>query len=200
MIPTDVAIVRTGTANLASVLAALGRLGAIPRVVEDAETVRTARRVVLPGVGHFGAAMQQLQAGGLADALRERLAAGAPLLAICLGLQLLAQGSDESPGTPGLGAIAGVATHLPDTVRVPQLGWNLVVPDQQGGIVQEGHAYYANSYALRETPEGWAAARTVHGTPFLAAIARGPQLACQFHPELSGRWGAALLERWWAAC
>ena len=200
MIPTDVAIVRTGTANLASVLAALGRLGAMPRVVEDAETVRTARRVVLPGVGHFGAAMHQLQAGGLADALRERLAAGAPLLAICLGLQLLAEGSDESPDTRGLGVVPGRATRLPSGVRVPQLGWNRVTPEQRDGLLQDGHAYYANSYALREAPTGWQAASTTHGDRFVAAIARGPQLACQFHPELSGRWGAGLLERWWAAC
>jgi imidazole glycerol phosphate synthase glutamine amidotransferase subunit len=196
----DVAVIRTGSANLASVLAALGRLGAVPRLVDDPDTLRRAPRVVLPGVGHFSAAMGQLTRGGLADAVRERIAAGAPVLAICLGLQLLAEGSDESPGTAGLGIVRGRATRLPDTVRVPQLGWNLVVPDQPGGVLQDGHAYYANSYALRETPEGWQAARTVHGTPFLAAIARGPQLACQFHPELSGRWGADLLARWWATC
>ncbi|MEZ4377832.1 MAG: hypothetical protein R3B35_06045 [Gemmatimonadales bacterium] len=108
MISTDVAIVRTGTANLASVLAALGRLRRHARVVEDAETVRTARRVVLPGVGHFGAAMHQLQAGGLADALRSELAAGAPLLAICLGLQLLAEGAMIATH-PGLGVLPGRA-------------------------------------------------------------------------------------------
>lgn len=196
----DAAVVRTGTANLASVLAALERLGATPRVVDDPAVIRSAARVVLPGVGHFGAAMAELDRDGLAGAVRDRLAAGAPFLAICLGLQLLAEGSDESPGTAGLGVIPGVASRLPDTVRVPQLGWNRVVPDQGAGLLREGHAYYANSFALRETPEGWAAARTVHGTPFLAAIARGPQLACQFHPELSGRWGAELLERWWASC
>lgn len=195
----DVAVVRTGSANLASVLAALRRLGAVPRVVEDAGAVREAPRCVLPGVGYFSAAMARLQALGLVEALRERAQAGAPLLAICLGLQLLGSGSDESPGMAGLGVIAARARRLPDGVRVPQLGWNRVVPEGDG-LVEEGFAYFANSFALREAPEGWQSAHTTHGERFVAAIARGPQLACQFHPELSGRWGAALLERWWAAC
>lgn len=200
MKPASVAVVRTGSANLASVLAAVQRVGAIPQVVDDADAVRAAQCVVLPGVGHYGSAMQRLTQRGLGDAIATHVASGAPFLAICLGMQLLATGSEESVGTAGLGIMPGSATRFGNEVRVPQLGWNQVHIDTSGSLVEDGWAYYANSYALRDAPAGWQAAWTTHGERFVAALSRGPQLACQFHPELSGRWGAALLERWWAAC
>ena len=90
-------------------------------------------------------------------------------------------------------------SDAPDGVRVPQLGWNWVEPGRNCQLLQPGYASYANSYALREAPEGWAAAWTTHGEPFIAAVERGAQLACQFHPELSGPWGQALLTRWLGA-
>lgn len=196
----EVVVVRTGSANLASVLAALGRLGATPRLSADADTVARADRLVLPGVGSFGAASRALDHGGLSAALADRVRSGAPFLAICLGLQLLAEGSDESPEASGLRLIPGRATRLSASVRVPQLGWNTVSPAGGTSILTPGHAYYANSYGLTDVPTGWEHAVTTHGEPFIAAIARGPQLACQFHPELSGRWGHDLLARWWATC
>ncbi|HET9064775.1 MAG TPA: imidazole glycerol phosphate synthase subunit HisH [Gemmatimonadales bacterium] len=196
----DVVVVRTGSANLASVLAALQRLGATPRLSSDVADIRRAERLVLPGVGSYGGAQSALARAGLVEAFADRVRAGSPLLAICLGLQLLAEGSDESPGVRGMGLIAGCATRLPDSVRVPQLGWNTVTTRDDTSVLRSGFAYYANSYALRSAPDGWSHATTTHGAPFVAAIARGPQLACQFHPELSGRWGHALLTRWWAAC
>lgn len=196
----EIVVIRTGSANLASVLAALRRLGASPRLSADPDEVRRADRLVLPGVGSFGAASTTLRRAGLADALTDRVRSGAPFLAICLGLQLLGEGSDESPEAIGLGLITGRATRLADTVRVPQLGWNTVTTSDDASVLRNGFAYYANSYAIREPPEGWSHATTTHGTPFVAAISRGPQLACQFHPELSGQWGHDLLARWWAAC
>ena len=121
--------------------------------------------------------------------------AGRPTLAICLGLQLLAVRSEEAPGTTGLGVLATAVTRLPDSVSVPQLGWNLV---RGGELVRDGHAYFANSYRLTQAPEGWRGVWADHGGPLVAALERGPQLLCQFHPELSGGWGHELLGRWLA--
>lgn len=196
--PLAVQVVRTGVANIASVLAGLRRLGAEPALTEDPQTVATATAVVLPGVGAFGAGMERLRAAELVGVLRERVAAGQPTLAVCLGLQLLCEQSEESPGVEGLGALPATVRRFPSTVRVPQLGWNEVVPQAEGGLLERGFAYFANSYRLDRAPAGWAWARSEHGGPFVAALERGAVLACQFHPELSGPWGAALLGRWLA--
>ena len=125
----EVTVVRTGSANLASVVAALGRAGRTPGLVDDAGAVARAERLVLPGVGAFGAVMARLVELGLVEALTERIAAGRPTLAICLGLQVLAEGSEESPGVAGLGVVPGRVTRLPGGVVVPQLGWNRVEAD-----------------------------------------------------------------------
>lgn len=193
---SEVVVIRTGTANLASVMAALGRCGARARISADPRDVDEAARLVLPGVGSFGAAMGTLRAGGLVEPLRRRIAAERPTLAICLGLQLLAEGSEESPGVGGLSVIRGCATRLPASVRVPQLGWNRVEAEPGCGTLSTGHAYYANSYRLTEPPEGWRVATTEYGGRFVGAMERGAVVACQFHPELSGAWGRGLIERW----
>jgi imidazole glycerol phosphate synthase glutamine amidotransferase subunit len=198
----SLAVVDTGTANLASVLAALRRAGAEPRVVRDAQSVATAERVVLPGVGAFGAGMERLRASGLAGALAERARAWRPVLGVCLGLQLLCRESEESPGVAGLGVIDAPVRRFGASaaLRVPQLGWNLVEPGPGCTLLTEGYAYFANSYRLEAIPPGWRGATTDHGGPFAAALegADGRVLACQFHPELSGAWGQALLARWLA--
>ncbi len=196
-----VTVVRTGTANLASVRAALTRAGAEVVVTDDPDVVARAERVALPGVGAFGAAREGL-AGGLDAALVAWLEAGRPFLAVCLGLQLLAAASEESPGVEGLGVVPAQVTRFSGrgadgaALRVPQLGWNRVTPTAGARLLTAGFAAYANSYKLDAIPAGWEGATSVHGDPFVAAIERGPQLACQFHPELSGPWGAALLSRW----
>ena len=191
-----VAVVRTGTANLASVLAGLRRAGADPAVADSPEDLEGAGRIVLPGVGAFGAAMQTLEESGMREAVRRWFADGRPALAVCLGLQLLGTGSEESPGIEGLG-VAGVrAGRFGEEVRVPQLGWNRIEPDGGSRLLEEGYAYFANSYRWETVPEGWTAAWSDHGGPFVAAIERGPVVACQFHPELSGNWGQDLLARW----
>src|SRR5213080_1531422 len=194
----DVVIVDSGVANLASITSGLGRLGASVAVTRDPAAVRQAPRVVLPGVGAFGAGMGALRAHGLDRAITDVAARGTPLLGICLGMQLLCQASDETPGVPGLGVIAGGCRRLPADVRVPHLGWNTVTAQSGGGLVATGVAAFANSYALRDAPAGWTAAWTTHGVPFVAALERLGVLACQFHPELSGAYGAALLQRWLA--
>lgn len=189
-------VVRTGVANLASVLAGLGRVGAEPVLTAAAADVRHADRVVLPGVGAFGAAMDELVRLGLVDALRERVQAGRPTLTICLGLQLLARTSEETPGAVGLGVIEGPITRFAGPVRVPQMGWNEVVPEPGSRWLTRGFAYFANTFKLDRLPDGWSGALADHGGPFVAALERGDVLACQFHPELSGPWGAALMQRW----
>jgi glutamine amidotransferase len=195
-----IAVVRTGTANLASVLAGLHRAGAAPTLCVDPDEVRSADRVVLPGVGAFGAARRELAAHGLDAALIERIEAGRPTLAICLGLQLFARSSEESPGVVGLSVVEADVTRLRVArgLRVPHMGWNQVVPTPGARFLQRGYAYYANSYKLDTIPPGWEGARSEHGAPFVAAIEQGDVLACQFHPELSGAWGEALLRRWLA--
>jgi len=196
----DVAVVRTGTANTASVLAGLMRAGAAPRLSDDGKDVARAPYVCLPGVGAFAAAMRTLDERGLAGALAERVREGRPTLAICLGLQLLFEGSDESPGARGLSVLAGRAERFPDTVRVPQLGWNRIEPDEGCRYLRAGHAYFANSFRLVERPAGYRVALARHAGDFVAAIEKDGVLACQFHPELSGAFGLQLLERWLRPC
>lgn len=193
-----VAVVRTGAANLASVMAALRRAGSRPAVVTSVEDVQSAVAVVLPGVGAFDAVMRQLREALLVQPLVERLRLGRPTLAICLGLQLFAEASEEAPGVAGLGVVQGSVTRFPSTVRVPQLGWNRVSTGPGCRLLEPGMAYFANSYRLRAAPD-WASATAEHGEPFVAGIEKGTVLGCQFHPELSGSWGQRLLQRWLAA-
>lgn len=190
----ETVIVPTGTANIASVIAALRRLGAMPALADSPAAVAGAARVVLPGVGSFGAAMTRLREGGFDAALRQRIEADRPTLCICVGHQLLFEGSAESPGVGGLGVIAATVERFPEGVRVPQFGWNAVRAQAGSAMFEDGHAYFANSFRAREAP-GWNVARAGHGGPFVAAVERGRVVGCQFHPELSGDYGAALLGR-----
>jgi imidazole glycerol-phosphate synthase subunit HisF len=194
----DVVIVNSGVANLASITSAFSRLGTSVVVTDDAGVVAAARRVVLPGVGAFGAGLAALRARRLDRAIADAVARGTPLLGVCLGMQMLCEGSEETSDVAGLGVIAGTCRRLPDHVRVPHLGWNAVTAASQVGLVESGVAAFANSYALLEVPPGWTPAWTTHGVRFVAALERGGGriLACQFHPELSGDYGAALLQRW----
>ncbi len=192
----NVHVVRTGVANLASVLAGLARVGATPVLIERADEIVAAERLILPGVGAFGAAMAALEHLGVVEALQERVRAGRPTLTICLGLQLLARESEETPGVAGLGVIDAVVTRFRGPVRVPQMGWNRVDPAPDARWIRPGFAYFANTYKLDTLPAGWSGGTAEHGGRFVAAVERGDVLACQFHPELSGPWGAELLARW----
>lgn len=195
----DICIVDTRTANTASVVAWLQRAGVSPRTTTSADDVLNAEAIVLPGVGAFGAAMSELNERRLAEPLRARLQSERSFLGICLGMQLLFAASEESPGVSGLGVVSSSISRLSDAVRVPHMGWNAVTPERGSSLLQQGYAYFANSYAATAAPTGWVSARTSHGGFFISAIERGSMLACQFHPELSGAYGASLLSRWLAA-
>ena len=196
---SEVMIIDTGLANVRSVEVALARLGAATRRVSDAVDLARADRVVLPGVGAFRPGMANLHGRDLASGLRQRALAGRPTLAVCLGLQLLCEGSDEDPGGRGLGVIPGRVRRLPQPVRVPNMGW---CPVANGQAAATGHAYFAHSYAVPGSDLGrlrasrWQVLTADHGGTFLAAARRDGVLACQFHPELSGAWGASLLRAW----
>ena len=194
-----VTVVRTSTANLASVLAGFGRLGCAVRTTADPRAVAVADHLVLPGVGAFAAARRAIASHGLEDSLRERIECRRPTLGICLGMQLMARGSEEAPGVPGLGVLDGIVGSYEsgeEGWRVPQMGWNLVTPADGCEIVPRGYAYFANSYRLTTAADEWLPAWSEHAGPFLAAVERGPVVGCQFHPELSGDYGRALLTRW----
>jgi imidazole glycerol phosphate synthase glutamine amidotransferase subunit len=191
-----VTIVPTGTANTASVVAALTRLGASTDEAAAADDVATSPGVVVPGVGAFGAAMAQVESLGLRQALRDRIEANRPTLAVCVGMQLLAGSSEESPGVTGLEVLEERVSRFGDGVSVPQMGWNTVEPGPDARFIEPGWAYFANSYRFDRVPTGWVGSRSDHGGTFVSALEKGDVLACQFHPELSGEWGARLLDRW----
>jgi imidazole glycerol phosphate synthase glutamine amidotransferase subunit len=191
-----VLVVPTGTANMASMIAGLERAGARAQIAADPDRVLSCDRLVLPGVGALGAAMQRLSDQGLVEALRGRLEAGRPTLAVCVGLQILCESSAESPGVRGLGVLGGRVERFDSSVRVPQMGWNRVEAGEGCRLIESGFAYFANSYRLVDPPDGFCAAFSDHGGRFVAALERDGVLACQFHPELSGSWGLLLLRRW----
>jgi imidazole glycerol phosphate synthase glutamine amidotransferase subunit len=195
-VSADVLIVRTGAANLASVVAAFERLGRSVDITDNAFAVRTAKRVVLPGVGAFAPVAERLRENGMGEAVVHRVEEDLPTLAVCLGLHLLAAGSEEAEGGRGLGVLDVEAFRFPDTVVVPQLGWNTVTADADCRLLMDGAAYFANSYRITHRPAGWQVAWSDHAGPFVAAVERGNVLGCQFHPELSGEWGQRLIERW----
>lgn len=194
-----VAVLDWGGGNVGSVARALRRAGAEPELAADPDAVRNAGRLVFPGVGAFGAVVRALEERGLAKALRERIrAASRPTLGICVGLQALFEESEESPGARGLGVFPGRVARL-RARKVPQVGWNEVVPARgAGGAIARGHAYFVNGFAAPATAgAAWVAAETEYdGERFASAVAAGPLLAVQFHPEKSGAYGAALLENW----
>ena len=193
---TRVVIINTGIANTASVSAAFERLGCTVLLTEDPDIARDAKLLVLPGVGSFGSGMEALRQSGLDSVLVDRVRQNRPLLGICLGMQMLCSASEESPGVRGLGVIDAMVTRFPGSVRSPQHGWNTVKPLEGFNGMDAGYAYYSNSFRVESCPDGWASAATSHGDAFVSALQRGPILVCQFHPELSGKWGTSLLQAW----
>ncbi len=190
----EVVVVETGGGNLGSLRCALERLGVSARVSSDAEVIRSATHVVLPGVGAAAPAMQSLRARGLAEVLRSLKQ---PLLGICLGMQLLFEHSEEG-NVAGLGILGGEARRLRATngLRVPHMGWNVLRIRRDdalfAGISQtNNHVYFVHGYALPETSDTLAVAE--HGETFSAVVRRGNVCGMQFHPERSGTVGAHLL-------
>ena len=197
MTAATVVVVPTGTANLASVRAAFERLGRKVELTADPAAILAADHVLLPGVGAFGAAMATLAESGADLALRQRIATDRPTMAICVGHQLLFAASDESPGVRGLGLVDAHIERFPEGVRRPQFGWNEITPAGTARFLRPGFAYFANGYRATEAP-GWTVATAEHGGRFVASMEKGRIVGCQFHPELSGDYGKALLEAWLA--
>ena len=204
-----IAVVDYGAGNLVSIDQALSRVGAEVVVVRDAEAIGDADALLVPGVGAAGPAMDRLARRGLVDPIRAWIAAGRPYLGVCLGLQLLFDGSDED-GATTLGAIPGRTTRLIDAPTLPHIGWNQVEPVRThplfDGIAPGADFYFVHSYAgapvagaVDQDADGTppiALARTTHGSSFVSAIARGPLVGVQFHPERSGRDGLRLLSNY----
>ncbi|HEU0045752.1 imidazole glycerol phosphate synthase subunit HisH [Sphingomonas sp.] len=194
----NLALIDIQSGNLGSVANALAAAGAADVVVTaDADAVRRADRIVLPGVGAFGACAASLRAiDGLESSLAEVvLDRGRPFLGICVGMQLMADAGEELGEHRGLGWLAGRVRRLqPDTMaaKVPHMGWNDVVPLAEHSLIEPGEAYFLHSYAF----EGHGViATTDHAGRVAAAIGRDNLLGVQFHPEKSQRYGIALLER-----
>lgn len=186
-----------GGGNTGSMARALARVGADVRVAARETDVAHHDRLVLPGVGHFGAVMEALRARGLDEAIRRQVGAGRPFLGVCVGLQVLFEASDEAPGTRGLGLIPGRVVRF-QASKVPQVGFNRVEPTRPGRVLAPGYFYFVNSYHAVPADPAAVAAIAEYGVRFAAAIEVGPLLAVQFHPEKSGPAGLAMLERWLA--
>jgi imidazole glycerol phosphate synthase glutamine amidotransferase subunit len=196
----EIKVVPTGAANLASVRACFQKLGCKLTEASSPQEILDADFLVLPGVGAFASAMTMLEERNFVASIRERIRNDLPFLGICLGLQLLAQESEESPGATGLGVLPVRVRQLQvGTGTLPHMGWNRVLPPPESRFLKEGDAYFAHSFCLAQAPAGWQQARTQHGEFFVAAVERGQCFALQFHPELSGSWGLSLLERWLCA-
>jgi glutamine amidotransferase len=192
-----IAVVDYGIGNLRSAEKALQHLGADARLTVDAGEIAAAQAVVLPGVGNFGACMRALHESGLAGATRAAATDGRPFLGICVGMQMLFDGSDESPGVDGLGIIPGRISRLPATVRLPQMGWNTLECNPTSrlvaGLPDPAWCYFVHTYAPDPAALADVAAWCDYGRRFAAAVERGPVWATQFHPEKSGDVGLAIL-------
>jgi imidazole glycerol-phosphate synthase subunit HisH len=187
-------IVDYGSGNLRSVQKAFEHVGVSTVVGSDAQAMRDAAALVLPGVGAFGAAMTQLVGKGLAEPLIERIEAGVPFLGVCLGLQLLFEASDEDPGVKGLGLIQGDVRSLPATVKVPHIGWNQAelceCSDLFEGIPDGSAFYFVHSYAVVPRSPGDVMCMTDYdGVTFVSGIEADNIVAVQFHPEKSSTLG-----------
>ena len=193
----QVSVIDTRVANIASMCVALERLEAHVELASTAEKIAEAEFVVLPGVGSFAAGMERITALQIGDAIRNRVKENQPTLAVCLGLQLFCASSAESPNTEGLGIVNTEVERFDSTLKVPQLGWNTVSPKtDSNAFFESGAAYFANSFCVRNIPEGWEYATTNYGGDFVSSFWKGRILCCQFHPELSGTWGLDLMKRW----
>jgi glutamine amidotransferase len=191
-----VALVDLGMGNRRSVEKALQAVGIEPVRTADPDEVAAADALVLPGVGAFPEAMRRLHAAGLDEVLRERAAAGVPLLGICLGMQLLFERSDEHEGAEGLGLLRGEVTRL-RAPRLPHIGWNEVAFERPSpvteGLGEAATFYHVHSFVCRPADGDDVVGRGDYGERFASIVARGNVTGVQFHPEKSSRDGLALL-------
>ena len=195
-----VAIIDYGAGNLSSVKKALDFLGAESEITKDRDTIMAASHIILPGVGSFGDAMDSMNRRGLTETVKEAALSGKPFLGICLGLQLLFESSEESPGVQGLGLLKGKIVEIPKDrgLKVPHIGWNSVSLKQTDGIFkgidQNSYFYFVHSYYLKGADEDAVAATTDYGVEIQCAVQQGNLCATQFHPEKSSKTGLQVLK------
>lgn len=195
------AIIDYDAGNLRSVEKALQRLGEDTVITRDADVLLASKHVILPGVGSFGDAMEKLQEYGLIPVIREIVAREIPMLGICLGLQLLFESSEESPGVSGLGLLPGKIRRIPkdpSDLKIPHMGWNSLHFDHPGkifsGIPEGAYVYFVHSYYLEASDPLIVTASTQYGTTIHASVEKGKLFACQFHPEKSSDVGMKILQ------
>ena len=197
-----IAVIDYGVGNLFSVEKALLYASAAVEVTHDAEKIAAAEKLVLPGVGAFGDCMKRLEATGLIPVIRREIEGGTPLLGICVGLQILFEGSDESPGVHGLGIFSGRVRRIQaPQLKIPHMGWNsLTFGERRGeidlfqGIPAGAYVYFVHSYHAAPEASEIITAQTTYGECVTAAVAKDNVQAVQFHPEKSGAVGSAILK------
>ena len=193
---TTIAVLDYGSGNLHSVSRALARVGGTPLITGDPAEVAGADALVIPGVGHFGACIRAICHHGLDSSIRDFVASGKPVFGVCVGMQVLFDGSDED-AEPGLSVIAGASRLLPDDVKVPHMGWNTVQwradHPYVAGVDDATRFYFVHSFAPDVSDDTIGV--TEHGRRFASVLARGNVFATQFHPEKSGDAGLAVYER-----
>ena len=195
-----IAIIDYGAGNLHSVKNALDFLNAESIVTGDSETILNADKVILPGVGAFGDAMKCLEKSGLVETVKAVAKSGKPLLGICLGLHLMFEESDETPGVKGLGIFKGKIVKIPekDGLKIPHMGWNSIDIKEGSrlfeGIDRQSYMYFVHSYYLKARNPEDVAATTWYSTDIHAAVEHDNIFACQFHPEKSSELGLRILK------
>jgi imidazole glycerol phosphate synthase glutamine amidotransferase subunit len=201
----EIAIIDYGAGNVPSVERALQRLGARTARAASADAIASASALILPGVGHYSALIRALDERSLRAPLLKKISCGVPFLGICLGLQALFDASEEAPALAGLQLFPGVVRRLPDSVKLPHMGWNQLARRRDSrllaGIAPAAYFYFAHSYAAAPAAPvvedaasiNATAATSTHGAEFLAVLERDNVFGVQFHPEKSGDAGAQIL-------
>ena len=195
-----IAIIDYDAGNIKSVEKALQKLGADVVITNDAQEILRADKVILPGVGAFGDAMANLKKFGLDKVIYEVVENGTPFLGICLGLQLLFERSDETPGVAGLGILKGEILRIPDKKKkkIPHMGWNSLHLQNQGrlfqGLSEQSYVYFVHSYYLKAEDEQIVKATTDYSVNIHASVEKDNVFACQFHPEKSSDVGLKILK------
>ena len=195
-----IAIIDYDAGNIKSVEKAMQFLGQKATVTRDRDTILNADKVILPGVGAFGDAMEKLRQYGLDQVIHEVVEKKIPLLGICLGLQLLFEKSDETPGVEGLGVLKGEILRIPEKegLKIPHMGWNSLKYPHQGrlfkDVPEDSYVYFVHSYYLKAADEAIVTATTDYSTLIHASVEQENVFACQFHPEKSSDVGLQILK------
>ncbi len=195
-----IAVIDYGAGNLKSVKNALDHLGAANMRASTAKEILLADAVILPGVGEFGTAMAELERRGIKEAVIEAANGGRPLLGICLGMQLLFEAGEESPGAKGLGILPGRVPRFPAEMglKIPHMGWNSVMPIKENrlldGLPKGSYMYFVHSFYVKAAERADVSAISEYGLIFDAAVERGNIFGCQFHPEKSSNAGEKILK------